>query len=156
MAEPPTPQPGDIAPVIDAPTADGGRFRLQEQLGRWVILYFYPKANTPGCTRESIDFQEHRAELDGLEAVVVGVSADRAAAQLGFIEKHGFTFPMIPDPDHAIIDAYGTARDTGLAARRVTFLVDPEGRVAKVWGAVKVDGHVSDVVASIETLIATR
>jgi peroxiredoxin Q/BCP len=146
-------QVGDAAPGIDAPTADAGRFRLADQRGRWVVVYFYPRASTPGCTAESIDFQDHKAELEGLDAVIVGVSADKAPDQLRFIHEHGFTFPMLPDPDHAIIGAYGVLKDTGTSARRVTFLVGPDGRVAKVWGAVKVAGHVSDVVDSIQRLI---
>jgi peroxiredoxin Q/BCP len=148
-------QVGTTAPVIDTATADGGRFRLADHRGRWVVVYFYPRAGTPGCTLESIDFQEHKAELEDLDAVVVGVSADKAPAQLRFIEKHGFTFPMLPDPEHAIIDAYGVLKDTGASARRVTFLIAPDGRIAKVWGAVKVEGHVSDVVDSIQRLIET-
>jgi peroxiredoxin Q/BCP len=155
MANDVAPQVGDGAPDIDAPTADGGRFRLAEQRGRWVVVYFYPRANTPGCTAESIDFENHKAQLEGLDAVIVGVSADRAPAQFGFIEEHGFTFPMVPDPDHAIIDAYGVLKDTGTSARRVTFLIAPDGRIAKVWGTVKVEGHVSDVVDSIQRLIET-
>jgi peroxiredoxin Q/BCP len=147
------PQAGETAPDIDAATADGGRFRLADELGRWVVLYFYPKAGTPGCTRESVDFEDHKAELEGLDAVVVGISGDRAPAQQRFIEKHGFTFPMLPDPDHAVIDAYGVLKDTGASARRVTFLIGPDGRIARVWGAVKVEGHVSDVVDSIQRLI---
>jgi peroxiredoxin Q/BCP len=150
-----TPQAGDQAAPIDAVTADGGRFRTADKLGRWVVLYFYPEAGTPGCTRESVEFQDHRAELEDLDAVAVGVSADRAPQQLEFIEEHGFTFPMVPDPDHTIISAYGVLKDTGDLARRVTFLIGPDGRIARVWGAVKVEGHVSDVVDSIEKLIAT-
>jgi len=155
MANDAIPKAGEVAPDIDAATADGGRFRLADHRGRWVVVYFYPRASTPGCTRESVDFQDHGSELEGLAAVVVGVSADGAAAQMRFIEKHGFTFPMLPDPEHAIIDAYGVLKDTGTSARRVTFLVGPDGRVAEVWGAVKVEGHVSEVVDSIQRLIDT-
>jgi peroxiredoxin Q/BCP len=91
-----------------------------------------------------------------LNALVVGVSADKPEVQRKFIDKFGLTFPIIPDPDKMVIDAYGAREVLGLAAKRKTFLIDPEGRIAKVWSKVKVEGHSDDVIATIRALAEDR
>jgi thioredoxin-dependent peroxiredoxin len=146
------PSVGDPAPEIDAPTTGGGRFVLSDQRGKWVIVFFYVRALTPGWCHEASDFQEHLAELESLNALVVGVSADGAKLQQSFIDKFSLTFPMVPDPTKKAIDDYGARAVLGIVAKRSTFLVDPEGRVAAVWPAVNVERHAEDVIATIRRL----
>jgi peroxiredoxin Q/BCP len=148
------PKVGDLAPDIDVETTGGGRFVLSEARGRWVVVFFYVRANTPGWCHEASDFQAHLSELESLSALVVGVSADRPETQQSFIDAFSLTFPMVPDTTKRVIDDYGAREVLGIVAKRSTFLIDPGGRVAAVWPAVKVEGHAEDVVATILKLSA--
>ncbi|MFQ5735669.1 MAG: thioredoxin-dependent thiol peroxidase [Thermodesulfobacteriota bacterium] len=130
-------------------------FGLEDFKGRKVVLYFYPRDNTPGCTREACDFRDNMARLASSGAVVLGVSPDSVKSHLGFREKHGLAFPLLSDPDRATAAAYGAFGEkkmygkTTMGIIRSTFLIDESGRVERAWRGVKVAGHVDEVLAAI-------
>jgi thioredoxin-dependent peroxiredoxin len=148
---------GDIAPDFDLET-DTGRVRLSDLKGRIVVLYFYPKDDTPGCTKEAIGFSERKAEFDALGAVVVGVSKDTAKSHARFREKYGLGVELASSPDNAMLERYGTWVEKSMYGRsymgidRATFLIDREGRVRRVWRKVKVPGHVDEVLAAAKAV----
>jgi len=148
------PQPGYIAPRIEALSVNAGQFSLAAQRGNWVVAYFFPRADSSGCADEAKDFQAHKAVLDEVNAVVVGISADKADVQRRFTDKHEITFPVIADSSKVIIGSYGTRAVLGGGASRSTFLIDPNGKIARVWPKVKVEGHAGDVVLAIRSLAA--
>jgi len=156
-----TPTVGDVAPDVALPDETGTIRRLADERGRWVVLYFYPKADTPGCTIEACTFRDANADLAAEGAVVWGVSPDAAKAILGFHAKFDLTFPLLSDVDHAVADEYGTWVEktrygrTYMGMARVTFLIGPDGRVARVWPAVKPEGHAEDVLAALRRARAT-
>ena len=131
---------------------------LNDFKGKWVVLYFYPKDNTPGCTREALDFTEKLEEFEKLGAVIIGVSKDSTRSHRRFIEKHGIRVILLSDPEHKVIEAYGAWGKKKRYGReyygtvRSTFLIDPEGRVRKVWRNVKVKGHVEEVLKTLKEL----
>jgi peroxiredoxin Q/BCP len=126
----------------------------------WLVIYFYPKDNTPGCTLEGIDFNAHLDEFRAAGAEVIGVSRDSAKSHAGFCAKHGFRFDLLSDPDDALGNAFGVIGEKSLYGRkfigvvRSTFLLDPEGRVAAEWRGVKVNGHAEAVLAELQRLQA--
>ncbi len=127
-----------------APWADGLRdqqgqpLSLEELAGRWVVLFFYPKDDTPGCTVEACEFSAHRDEID---AVIIGVSRDDEASHAAFAAKHGLELRLIADPEAKLCRLYGTAWDPGQKARRVTFLIDPDQAIHAIWPEVTPAGH---------------
>jgi peroxiredoxin Q/BCP len=127
--------------------------------GRPVVVFFYPKADTPGCTREACAFRDLRAEFERVGATVLGVSADPVRRQLAFAEKHGLGLTLLSDPEHAILGPWGIVGDKKMYGKtvrgivRTTILFDAEGRVAHVWSPVKVDGHVDAVLARVRSLV---
>ncbi|MEI8333877.1 MAG: peroxiredoxin [Chloroflexota bacterium] len=129
--------------------------RLADERGRWVVLYFYPKADTPGCTVEACEFRDANADLAAQGAVVWGVSPDAAPATTKFRDTFHLTFPLLSDVDHAVADAYGTWVEksrygrTYMGIARVTFLIGPDGRIARAWPAVKPEGHAGEVLAAL-------
>src|SRR5687767_3935782 len=137
---------------------DGRTVRLSDYRGRWLVLYFYPKDNTPGCTLEGIDFNAHLAAFRAAGAEVLGVSRDSAKSHAGFCAKHGFKFDLVSDPDDALGNAFGVIGEKSLYGRkfigvvRSTFLIDPQGKVAAEWRAVKVKGHAEAVLAELRRL----
>ncbi|MEU5877638.1 thioredoxin-dependent thiol peroxidase [Spirillospora sp. NPDC047279] len=141
-------QPGDVAPDFELPDADGNPVSLASLRGRRVILYFYPAAMTPGCTKESVDFQGSLADLDSAGVAVVGVSPDEPAKLAKFREKEGLTFPLLSDPDTKVLQAYAAYGEKKLYGKlvvgviRSTFIVDAEGRIEKAYYNVKATGHV--------------
>lgn len=143
------------APTFDLPDQTGQRHRLEDYRGRWVVLYFYPKDDTPGCTREACDFRDARAGLTGANAVVLGVSADDERSHARFADKHGLGFPLLADEGARVASAYGAYGPKTLFGRtfegvlRRTFLIDPEGRIARAWDGVTVEGHAADVEAAL-------
>ena len=147
--------PGSPAPALRGPTQDGA-FDLARQLGKHVVVYFYPKDMTPGCTTESCDFRDHHGALLAAGAVVVGVSRDSVASHQKFAAKEALPFPLVSDADGAITEAWGVWREkknygkTYMGIVRSTFLVDPQGRIARVWDGVKVKGHVAEVLAVLK------
>jgi peroxiredoxin Q/BCP len=147
---------GDEAPDFELESDDGKHMSLADFRGKWLVLYFYPRDNTPGCTREAHDFSEAVPRLRKLGAEVAGVSKDSIKSHCGFRDKIGITFPLLSDPDLATHRAYGAWGTKTMYGKKVegtirsTFLIDPEGAIARVWGSVKVDGHAGKVIEAIE------
>ena len=149
---------GMPAPDFTAPSSDGGSVSLKDLKGKVVVLYFYPKDNTPHCTKEACSFRDARTELQALGAVVIGVSKDSVAAHRSFKEKYGLTFPLLSDPDGVIITAYGAWKKgsifgkTVLGMDRSTFLIDRDGIIRKIWRGVDVKNHDLEVIAAVKGL----
>jgi peroxiredoxin Q/BCP len=147
---------GDPAPDFRLPD-DGGAIReLAGERGRWVVLFFYPKDFTPGCTTEACEFRDLASEFAARGASVWSVSVLDAASKARFKAQHGLNFPLLADADHAVAERYGVwveKRNYGKTyhgIQRATFLIDPEGRIANVWPRVSVDGHAAEVLAALE------
>ena len=146
---------GDAAPAIQVEDDKGQPFSLASLKGKNVVLYFYPKADTPGCTKESCEFRDFSKKFAKLNAEIVGVSPDQSDAQERFIAKYGLPFTLVPDPDHAIAEAYGVWKEkknygrTYMGIERTTVVVDPQGKIAKIFPKVRVEGHVEKVLASL-------
>ncbi|MEF2277952.1 peroxiredoxin [Deinococcus sp. YIM 134068] len=153
-----SPQLGQMAPDFDRRSDDGRSVRLADLRGRWVVLYFYPRANTPGCSIEAQRFEAALPEFERLNATVVGVSTDTEARQANFRDTCGLSFPLLPDGDRTLSRAYGVMGGLGgllgLASRE-TFLIDPEGRVAHHWRGVNPATHTADVLRHLEGMAAT-
>lgn len=149
---------GARAPAFTLPRDGGGTVSLADFKGRKLVLYFYPKANTPGCTRESIAFSALSADFAKARTAVLGVSADSIKAQDAFKAKHDLAIPLASDEKHGMLEAYGVwgAKSmygkTFMGIARMTFLIDREGRIARVWPKVKVDGHAEEVLAAAKAL----
>jgi len=147
--------PGDAFPDFSLPSADGRTHTLGEAAGKYLVLYVYPKDDTPGCTTEACDFRDNMA-LKAHGAQILGLSRDDADSHMAFAEKHSLPFPLLSDPDADFmrsIGAYGTKvlyGKTSEGVKRSTFLIGPDGRLVKAWYAVKVDGHADAVVKAIE------
>jgi peroxiredoxin Q/BCP len=145
---------GDPAPDFDLET-DTGRVRLSDLKGGIVVLYFYPKDDTPGCTKEAIGFSERKAEFDALGATVVGVSKDSARSHGKFREKYGLNLVLGSSPDNDMLERYGVWIEKSMYGRtymgidRATFLIGADGRVRRVWRKVKVPGHVESVLEAV-------
>ncbi len=152
-------QVGDPAPDFALPTDDGREVRLADLRGRWVVVFFYPKAMTPGCTTEACEFDAAYGGLQEMGAEVLGISHDSPERLQRFRAKHGFRFPLLSDPEHRVTTAWGVHGKKKMAGReymgiiRSTFLVDPEGRIARVWSPVRVKGHVDQVVTALRELM---
>jgi peroxiredoxin Q/BCP len=148
------PAAGTKAPAFDLPTDGGGKLSLKALKGRKVVLYFYPKDDTSGCTREAIDFNGLKIEFEKAGAVVVGVSTDSPASHDKFKKKHALDFPLIADEEKAMLEAYGVWVEKSMYGRkymgveRTTLLIDADGKVARVWSKVKVPGHAQEVLAA--------
>lgn len=148
-------KPGDPAPAFDLPTAGGGRVSLASLRGKRVILYFYPKDDTPGCTQEALNFTEKKSDFASANAVVVGVSKDSAAKHDKFTAKYGLDLLLASDADGLACEAYGVWGEKRLYGRtymgveRATFLIDGKGRIQRIWRKVKVPGHVDEVLAEV-------
>ncbi len=152
------PAAGDRAPAISVVDQAGQPFKLSSLAGKKVVLYFYPKAMTSGCTRESEGFRDQQAAFSRAGAVIVGASPDASAAQLKFKTKYELPFTLLADTDHAVATAYGVWKEKSLYGRkfmgieRSTFVIDAKGVVQKVFSKVKVDGHVDAVLAAVKAL----
>ena len=149
---------GSAAPEIALPDDTGAQRRLADQRGRWVVIFFYPKDDTPGCTIESCEFRDRYGSFTADGAEVWGVSILDSESKARFKEKHGLNFPLLADEDHAVAEAYGLWREksmygkTYMGVARATFLIDPEGRVARAWDPVKPEGHAAEVHAALTEL----
>jgi thioredoxin-dependent peroxiredoxin len=143
--------PGDIAPDVEGRRPDGSPLRLSDLLGRYVLVYFYPKDETPGCTAEACSLNDSLQDLTDGGADVIGVSADSWDSHRRFQEKHGLRFALAADPDKKVAGAYGVGRMLGVLPvfRRVSFLVDPEGRIAEVWPSVRPSTHAAEVLEAV-------
>ena len=152
------PNVGDPAPDFCLPNQDDAQVCLHDLRGRWVVLYFYPKDNTSGCTREAVDFTQHLEAFAERNAVVLGVSPDSTRSHRNFAQKHGLRVTLLSDPERKVLEAYGVWQKKRMYGReywgvvRTTFLIDPEGRIAWVWPNVKVKGHAEAVLAKLMEL----
>ena len=153
---------GMEAPDFSLPKDGGGKISLKALKGRKVVVYFYPRADTPGCKREAIAFNRLKREFEEAGTVILGVSADPVPAQEKFKAKYGLGFPLASDESRAMLAAYGVWNEKSMYGRmfmgvvRATYLIDREGRIAKVWPKVKVDGHAEDVLQAARQLGPAR
>ena len=140
------------------PTNGGGSFTLSAQLGKTVVLYFYPKDNTPGCTTEGQDFAALHADFENANAVVIGVSRDSVKSHDNFCAKFGFPFALISDADEALCTQFEVIKMKNMYGKQVrgiersSFVIDAEGRIAREWRAVKVPGHAAEVLSFVQSL----
>jgi thioredoxin-dependent peroxiredoxin len=147
--------PGDTAPDFTLPDAQGNAVSLSALRGRRVIIYFYPAAMTPGCTKEACDFRDSLSSLAAAGFAVIGISPDSPAKLAKFAERDGLTFPLLSDPDHKVLDAYGAYGEKMLYGKksvgvlRSTFVVDENGKIEKAQYAVKATGHVARLRAEL-------
>src|ERR1019366_8569545 len=146
---------GDKAPEFSVATNGGGKIFLADYLGKNVILYFYPKDDTPGCTKEACAFRDHFADFKKKGAVVLGVSTDPVKSHDKFVEKYKLPFTLLADEDKKIVEAYGVWGQKSFMGRkymgthRVTFLIGPDGGIKKIWPEVKPDEHAAEVLAAL-------
>lgn len=147
---------GKKAPAFSAKDQSGATVKLADFKGKYVVLYFYPKDNTPGCTVEACEFRDEYGVLKKKDAVVLGVSPDGPKSHEKFIAKFSLPFPLLVDEEHALADAYGAWGEKSLYGRkfmgliRSTALIGPDGTVVKHWPKVKAKGHAAEVIAAIE------
>ncbi len=150
-------KPGDPAPVFSAVTSGGGKLALADLAGKNVILYFYPRDDTPGCTKEACAFRDHFAEFKKKGAVVLGVSPDPVKSHDKFVAKFKLPFTLLADEDKQIVQAYGVWGEKSFMGRkyqgvfRVTFLIGPDGRIKKIWPKVKPEEHAEEVLAALQS-----
>lgn len=148
----------EFAPDFALLDQEGRLHRLSDYRGKWVVLYFYPKDDTPGCTKEACGFRDRMGELTELGAVVLGVSADDVESHKRFAEKYGLNFPLLADPERKAITAYGAWGKKNLYGKeyegvlRQTYLIDTEGYIAKVWRKVSPEGHAEKVAEALRSL----
>ena len=146
---------GDTLPAGTLTAADGTRFTLVDRIGRPLVLYFYPKADTTGCTREAQDFSALAGDLDARGAAVIGISRDTPAKLLRFAEKHALTIDLASDDDGSVCEAFGVWVEKQMYGRsymgieRATFLFDASGKLIRQWRKVKVAGHAADVLSAL-------
>jgi peroxiredoxin Q/BCP len=146
---------GEIAPEFELQTDAGETLRLADYRGKTVVLFFYPRADTKGCTTEACGFRDDYSGFQDVDAVILGISPDSVKDQAKFTTKHAFPFPLLADEDHAIAEAYGVwglkkfmGREY-MGVHRTTFIIDPEGKIAKVFERVKPAGHSQEVLAAL-------
>ncbi len=152
-AAPDTLAVGATAPTFTLPSQEDKNVSLADYKGKWVVLYFYPKDQTSGCTKEAHNFQRDQAKYTAANAVVLGVSLDTVESHKSFCTKDSLTFKLLADPDHKVIDQYGVpVKNFGVAkfASRETFLISPDGKVARVWDVKDIDNHSDEVLAAIK------
>lgn len=149
---------GDAAPAFSAETQSGERVSLKELKGKPVVLYFYPKDDTPGCTKEACAFRDAYADFEKAGAVVLGVSTDPVKSHKKFAEKFSLPFPLLADDEKRIVEAYGVWGEKSFMGRkymgthRVTFLIGRDGKIAKIWPSVKPEEHAGEVLEAIGAL----
>ncbi|GIV15546.1 MAG: putative peroxiredoxin bcp [Armatimonadota bacterium] len=151
---------GQPAPDFALPATDGSTVRLSDLRGKKVVLYFYPKDDTPGCTKEACSFRDNLGALQSMGVVVLGVSADSVVSHQKFAQKYGLNFPLLADEGAQVATLYGVWKEkkqygrTYMGIERTTFLIDEEGVVRRVFPKVKVDGHVEEVIEAVRSLEA--
>lgn len=149
---------GEKAPDFCLKDQDENDICLEDFKGKWVVLYFYPKDNTPGCTLEAINFTHHESEFDELDAVVLGISKDSCESHKKFQEKHDLTVALLSDPEHAVIEKYGIWKPKKLYGKdflgivRSTFIINPDGKIDYKWEKVKVPGHIEAVISKLKEI----
>jgi peroxiredoxin Q/BCP len=156
LSHSPMPAVGSAAPDFTLPSQDGSSVSLKDYRGKWVVLYFYPKDQTPGCTREAHNFQVDSTKYAQRGAVVLGVSADNVDSHKRFCAKEGLNFKLLADTDHKVTQAYGSLTNLGVAkfAARHTFIINPNGKIAKVYNSVDPAKHSDEVLAELDQLRA--
>ena len=148
-------EPGDPAPDFTLPDADGHPVSLSSFRGQRVIVYFYPAALTPGCTKEACDFRDNLSDLNAQSVAVLGISPDQPSKLAKFRDKEGLNFPLLSDPDHAVLEAYGAYGEKVLYGKktvgviRSTFVIGPDGTIEQAMYGVKATGHVARLLAGI-------
>jgi peroxiredoxin Q/BCP len=147
-----TPQVGQIAPDFTLPSQDGSKVSLHDFRGKWVVLYFYPKDGTSGCTLEAHNFQRDIAKYQQLNAEIVGVSVDSADSHKDFCAKQGLHFKLVADTEKKVSKAYDSLMMIVHFSKRNTFLVDPTGKIAKIWIGVSPANHSEEVLAALSAL----
>ncbi|MEX2168123.1 MAG: thioredoxin-dependent thiol peroxidase [Pirellulales bacterium] len=151
-------EPGQPAPAFTLTADDGSKVHLADLKGSPVVLYFYPKDDTPGCTKEACAFRDRQKELQKLGAKVLGVSPDAVESHAEFRDKYQLNFPLLVDEDHKLAEKYGAWREKNMygkksmGVQRSTFLIDASGKVARVWKRVSVDGHDDQVLEALQEL----
>jgi thioredoxin-dependent peroxiredoxin len=154
----PAPAEGQKAPAFERPKSGGGTLSLQALAGKKIVLYFYPKDDTSGCTAQAIDFNRLRAEFEAADTQIVGVSPDGVASHDKFRTKHDLEIPLVSDEDKQVLEAYGVWTEKSMYGRkymgveRTTFLIDRDGIIAKKWPKVKVPGHAEAVLEAAKAL----
>ena len=152
------PEISDLAPEFTLPRDGGGEVTLSDLRGRAVVLFFYPRDDTPGCTKESIGFSEQLAAFSEAGAEVFGISRDSIAKHDKFVAKHGLTTPLLSDEGSTVCEDYGVWVEKNMYGKksmgieRSTFLIDARGRIARIWRKVKVPGHVDEVLEAVRSL----
>lgn len=153
------PQPGQKAPNFSVPDQDGHQVSLADLSGQWVILYFYPKDDTPGCTTEAKDFTELNPEFSKLNAKILGISVDSQQSHCKFINKHNLAITLLSDPEHQVADSYGAWRlkkfmgKEYMGVERSTFLIAPDQTIAHTWSKVQAKGHANAVFTKLRELL---
>jgi peroxiredoxin Q/BCP len=146
---------GSTAPAFSLESSHGKRVSLKDLKGSWIVLYFYPKDDTPGCTKEACDFRDASPQVAKSSAVVLGVSPDSVASHQKFAGKFSLPFPLLADPDHTVAEKYGVWVEKSMYGRkymgieRSTFVIDPAGKIAAMWRKVRVPGHIEEVLQSL-------
>ena len=150
----PLPKVGSPAPDFQLPDANGTMQQLQDYQGKWLVLYFYPKNDTPGCTKEACSFRDDLFQLEKLGAKVVGVSVDDTQSHARFARKYSLPFPLLADKDGKVADSYGALTNLGLIkwAKRYTFLIDPSGKIAKTYLSVDTSRHSQEIIDDLTRL----
>ncbi|GAB5548402.1 MAG: thioredoxin-dependent thiol peroxidase [Sandaracinaceae bacterium] len=149
---------GKKAPAFTLDSSEGGKVKLKDQAGKWVVIYFYPRDMTPGCTTEAQDFRDAAKALEKHEAVVFGVSKDSVESHCKFRDKHDLNFALLSDPDGKVIEKYGAWGEKNMYGRksmgiiRSTVIIDPAGKVRKIFPKVRVKGHVEKVLEALGAL----
>jgi peroxiredoxin Q/BCP len=150
--------PGKKAPSFSLPDQQGKTHALADYTGQPLVIYFYPKDDTPGCTKESCAFQDNLPKFKKSKAAVLGMSVLDSASKAKFAKKYDLTFPLLADEDHAVMDKYGVWQEKSMYGKkymgvaRTTYLIGPDGKVVKRWDGVKVDGHAAEVLAAVQQL----
>lgn len=153
---------GDLAPAFTLQDAAGQTVKLTDFAGQRVVLYFYPRDNTPGCTKEACAFNAIRDELAKYQAQVIGISPDSVTSHEKFAAKFGLTFPLLSDPEHVVAEQYGVWQEkknygkTYFGIVRTTFIIDEQGRIARIFPNVKVEGHAAQVLQALAEMASGK
>lgn len=149
---------GMQAPDFTLPLSEEENFKLSEHRGKSIILYFYPKDDTPGCTKQACSFRDLHPVFTEMDAIVLGISKDNVKKHKKFTEKYDLNFPLASDEDGSVCETYGVFKEksmygkTFMGIERTTFLIDPDGVIRKIWKKVKVDGHAEDVKTALNDM----
>lgn len=150
----------DVLPPIELPLDDGGVFRAADHAGKALVIYFYPKDDTSGCTTEALDFSRLAPEFEAAGAAVIGISPDSVKSHTKFRAKHGLSVPLAADEERRVVEAFGVWKEKSMYGRkymgveRSTFLAGPDGRIARAWRQVSVPGHAEEVLEAVRSLTA--